>query len=216
MTRNHRFGTLVAVIAIAVTAALAVQALAEATVRSFVSTRCSVAPGTSSRLDSAIGPVSFNYPYVAGASSAYADASGQAAGGLALAEGSAAANDDCTRDAVFKDKLTVGAGTTGLPAGTPVTLRLTTRLTGQVDGGARSDQMSSLVSVDTFVSYALTGTQLVCGVEGCELPELRTAGIRPSAFDRSLLGLGKRRRRIHHRRASLELATGEQRGTRPG
>ncbi len=172
MTRNHRFGTLVAVIAIAVTAALAVPALAEATVRSFVSTRCSVAPGTSSRLDSAIGPVSFNYPYVAGASSAYADASGQAAGGLALAEGSAAANDDCTTDAVFKDKLTVGAGTTGLPAGTPVTLRLTTRLTGQVDGGARSDQMSSLVSVDTFVSYALTGTQLVCGVEGCELPEL--------------------------------------------
>ena len=113
--RKGRFGPRSALAAAALAGALALPSLANATVRSFVSTRCSVAPGAASRLDSSAAPVSFNYPYVSGPTAGYADAAGQAAGGLARAEGSLVANDDCTTDALFKDVLTVAAGTNSKP-----------------------------------------------------------------------------------------------------
>jgi hypothetical protein len=176
-TSTLRFGTVVALVAVVVGAALAVPALAGATVRSFVSTRCSVAPGTNSRFDSATSAVSFNYPYVGGSTAAYADAAAHAAGALAQADtNSAQPNDDCTTDSLFTDTLTVGAGTTGLAPGTPVTLRLTTNVSGGIDGGGKFLDVPYLASVDMFASYTLTGTRLVCGVEGCGLPKLARLG----------------------------------------
>jgi hypothetical protein len=173
---TRRFGTLVALVAVAVAGALAVPAVAGATVRSFLSTRCSVAPGNNARFDSATGPVSFNYPHFGGLTSAYADAATHSAGGYSGAQAGAGTSDDCTTDALFRDTVTVGAGSTGLPAGTPVTLRLDADLTGQVDGGGFTHD-SFLGSVDVFVSYKLTGTELDCsGGEGCEFPELARLG----------------------------------------
>jgi hypothetical protein len=161
-----------AVASIALAGALAVPAVAGGAVRSFVSTRCSVAPGASSRLDSATGPVSFNYPHFGGPTAAYADAAAHALGGYSGATASAAGtSDDCTTDALFRDTLTVGAGTTGLSPGAPVTLRLDVDLTGDVDGNDSTPNVPFLGSVDASASYKLSGTQLVCGGEGCEFPE---------------------------------------------
>ena len=160
-----------ALISITLACALAAPAVAGATVRSFVSTRCSVAPGTNSQLDSATGPVSFDIPHFGGPTAAFADTASHALGGYSGAEaGAAGTSDDCTTNALVRNTLTVGAGTTGLSPGSPVTLRLDVDLTGDVDGNA-SANVNFSGSVDAFVSYKLTGQQFVCGVEGCELPE---------------------------------------------
>jgi hypothetical protein len=172
MTTKHRLGAAAALVAVVAAGALALPAHAGATVRSFVSTRCSVAPGASSRLDSATGPVSFNYAHFSGPTAAYADAAGHALGGYSGATASAAGtSDDCTTDALFRDTLTVGAGSTGLSPGAPVTLRLDVDLTGDVDGNDSAANVNFLGSVDASASYRLTGAQLVCGGEGCEYPE---------------------------------------------
>ena len=164
--------TFVGAVAFILAGALAVPAVAGATVRSFVSTRCSVAPGANSRYDSATGAVSFNIPHFGGPTAAYADAAAHAAGAYSRADANVGANDDCTSDAVFRDGLTIGPGATGLAPGTPVTLRLDVDLRGEVDGNNSSANTNFLGSVDVNASYSLTGTQLVCsGGEGCEFPE---------------------------------------------
>jgi hypothetical protein len=134
--------------------------------RSFLSTRCSVAAGANARLDSATDPVSFNYPYSAGPTSAFTDAASQTARGLARAEYADGKDDDCTTDGLFKNMLAVDAGTSGRNPGEPVTLRLTVLLTGLADGGGLAAGAPFLSSVDMNASYALTGER-ICGVEGC-------------------------------------------------
>jgi hypothetical protein len=57
-----------------------------------------------------------------------------------------------------------------------VTLRLTSDVSGAIDGGGKFLDVPYLASVDMFASYTLTGTKLVCGAEGCELPELARLG----------------------------------------
>jgi Ca2+-binding RTX toxin-like protein len=171
IARKRAFVAVAVAAAVSIAAALAHPAEAGATVRSFLSTRCSVAPGTNARLDSANEPVSFNYPYLGGSTSALASARAQVARGLSRAEASASVNDDCTTDALFNDTLTVGAGTTGLAAGTPVRLRLNVGLSGVVDGAGLVKDAPFLATVDMFASYKLTGTAFVCGAEGCEQPE---------------------------------------------
>lgn len=171
MNRKHTAIAVIVVVTIGIAAALAVPAHASAAVRSFLSTRCSVAPGAGARLDSATDAVSFNYPYLAGPTSAFADAAAHRTGGLARAEASATINDDCTTDGLFNDTLTVGAGTTGLTDGAPVTLRLNLGLSGVVDGRGLVSDAPFLATVDMFASYRLRGTEYVCGGEGCELPE---------------------------------------------
>jgi Ca2+-binding RTX toxin-like protein len=166
-----RLQTFICIVAVTATGALAVPALAGATVRSFVSTRCSVAPGANSRLDSPTEAVSFNFPYLAGPTSGFANAAAHSTAGLARAEASPTVNDDCTTDGLFNDTLTVGAGTSGLADGAPVTLRLNLGLSGVVAGGGLITDAPFLATVDMFASYKLRGTEYVCGGEGCELPE---------------------------------------------
>jgi hypothetical protein len=151
---------------------------------------CTAVPESHADL-SQVGTVEFHGPGVDG----YADDATQTLRSRAYdAYADRHANADCDVTVWFDNGVTVGAGTTGLPAGSPVQLTVTVRLNGALatapptgSGGSSATSTTDYVVVDDAASVPGEGIAIVASFEA-------SSELRQYAFDPSGLNVSRQSR----------------------